>query len=266
MSSKRIGSSRVTGTKRFTLIELLVVIAIIMVLAAMLLPVLMRTRAMARRTLCINNLRQIGIATVNYADEAEIFPVLTARPLGHHEEDHIRNLTLLYRFYYEEVGYLQLGFLQSGGYMPVDAGQTIFYCPSTDPRTARYWTADPYLPWPTPAPDPPETDTIRIGYYWNPWINNPSDNSIAARTRRFRKPIDLEPGKIFAMDLFFRPTQNAHRGLDADNPPFTLLMTDHSVVSVKSEEAIAIQAAKGFAWDDHKFFYQALTDLESNAP
>lgn len=64
----------------FTLVELLVVIAIIGVLVALLLPAIQAAREAARRTTCVNQVRQMGIALQNHVDAYKVFPTGGSTP------------------------------------------------------------------------------------------------------------------------------------------------------------------------------------------
>ena len=97
----------------FTLIELLVVIAIIAILAAILFPVFARAREQAKKTQCMNNLKQFGVAYRVYADDNNGY------------------LPMDWRGVPPPKSKLQLVFPQDGGpiYRYVNT-TAIYYCPS----------------------------------------------------------------------------------------------------------------------------------------
>ena len=76
------GSKRRRRVTAFTLVELLVVIAIIGVLVALLLPAIQAAREAARRSSCLNNLRQVALGSLNYESTFKNLPKGTENEVG----------------------------------------------------------------------------------------------------------------------------------------------------------------------------------------
>jgi prepilin-type N-terminal cleavage/methylation domain-containing protein/prepilin-type processing-associated H-X9-DG protein len=133
-------ASRTADRSGFTLIELLVVIAIIAILAAILFPVFARAREQARRSSCLSNLKQLGLAAMMYGqDYDEQLPVGVTQ--GNPLWDVVNAL------------------------MPYVKNRAIFYCPSISVLV-------PYDP--TLANTDANWTAGNIGYYyWSMWGIHP---------------------------------------------------------------------------------------------
>ena len=149
----------------FTLIELLIVIDIIAVLSAILLPVLSGVRERARQAVCLSNMRQIGLAAMQYSEDNDEMCVPERSPYTRTTYLYWTSLLVPYTGKSGQAG--------------------IFYCPSSGDTTNGY-----------SAPDPRYINT-RLGQgkttYCGVAAGDPSDDGFLLKPARFSYSLNYLP-------------------------------------------------------------------------
>ena len=223
------------SNQAFTITELLVVIAMLAVLVMIALPALAGVQNQAGRMQCANNLRQIGVGSMMYANEYRGWlPITTIG--GVNGGGKVNNLGGLHYSQYVYSGgvpsslvpinstppasfYQNLGYLYRNGF----AGRgNIFFCPD---QWGTLSGADAY----SPLLSTDASGTTRSSYAFNPRIVNATNANIA---RAYQNVSSLPPHKLFAVDYFAQITPHYREG------GWNVLFTDGTVQFSRNVQAI----------------------------
>ena len=164
----------------FTLVELLVVIAIIGILVALLLPAIQAAREAARRAQCENNMKQVGLAVLNYESTKKLLPS-SKRPLGVTTAPRIAGMTLLLPYFEESSKLSQfdltLNWSNAANFKVVSTPIPAFLCPTSPADPKRLDADEQIASWTGCAAPTDYSPTIGVDYRLGPTTFSPAPGS-----------------------------------------------------------------------------------------
>lgn len=231
------------------MIELLLVVAIIGILSALLLPALSNAKEKSRRTRCVNNLRQMGVGSLLYADDysTTLPPFRAYAPYRQEGRMNLMSGSHYSRYVWADSAGSHTQWkiakateqppdchFENAGYLYPDkyvGDGRIYFCPSLVSGPLSEEQYSPLLTADRGA-------IVRSSYFYNPRTQNARDGNFM---RRYQKTTDFEGHRLFACDVITNPDPLLFAHLKEKG--YTLLFTDNSVKFVRSREAFALVAS-----------------------